>query len=110
MTDHDTYAKLIDARLSELRTRMSEIESELDHPLSKDLGEQAVDLEDDEVLEGVGLAAQREAALLQQARARIADGTYGICQTCGEAISDARLRAVLHAMVCRNCAQAAAKR
>ncbi|WP_299610837.1 TraR/DksA family transcriptional regulator [uncultured Tateyamaria sp.] len=107
MPDLATYKNLIDARLNELGARLSDIETELDLPKSKDLGEQAVDLEDDEVLEGVGLVAQKETALLHDALGRIADGTYGTCQKCGDPISDARLRAVLYAVVCRDCAQAA---
>nr|WP_299593583.1 TraR/DksA C4-type zinc finger protein [uncultured Tateyamaria sp.] len=86
---------------------MRDIETELDHPKSKGLGEQAIDLEDDEALEGIGLAAQKEAVLLQTALSRIADGTYGTCQNCGKRISDARLRAVLYTMLCKDCARAA---
>lgn len=109
MPDLELFEKLIKARLSELGARMADIDTELDQPKPKDLGEQAVDLEDDEVLEAVGRAAQNETALLRAALARIADGTYGTCQTCGSQISEERLRAVLYAMVCRTCAGAADK-
>lgn len=107
MTDFTGFEHLIRARLSELGVRLQDIETELENPKSKDLGEQAIDLEDDEVLEGIALAAQKEVALLNNARARIADGIYGTCDTCGGPISEARLKAVLYAMLCRDCAQAA---
>ena len=66
--------------------------------------------EDDEVLEGLGNAARQEIALLNAALRRIEDGTYGICQSCGGEISIARLEAVPHAMLCRECANAASSR
>ena len=107
MTDLSQYKTLIDARLQELGTRMQEIEAELDHEKTRDLNDQAIDLEDDEVLEGVGLAAQRETQLLQAALNRIAQGTYGVCAKCGDPISEERLKAVLYAPLCRNCASSA---
>lgn len=107
MTDMNEFKELIKARLKELGLRMQDIEQELDQPKSRDLGEQAVDLEDDEVLESIGLVAQKEVALLQGALARIKDGTYGICRECDGEISQARLHAVPYAVLCRSCATAA---
>ena len=69
----------IEARLDELGARMNTIEVELDQPKSKDLGEQAIDLEDDEVLERLGSAAEREVEALRQALNRVSDGSFGIC-------------------------------
>ena len=69
-----------------------------------DFEDQAIDLEDDEVLEGIGRANAQEVRLLQNALKRIADGSYGICGKCGDPISPARLDAVPYAMICRNCA------
>ncbi|MEO0917772.1 MAG: TraR/DksA family transcriptional regulator, partial [Pseudomonadota bacterium] len=77
------------------------------HLVPKDLAEQAVDIEDDEVLEGLGLAAQQEVTLLNFALQRIENGTYGICQKCEEDISTERLEAVPYAPLCRTCARAA---
>ena len=73
-------------------------------PLPADLEDQAIDLEDDEVLERLGRASSEEIRLLKDALARIEKGTYGICAKCGDDISQARLDAVPYAMICRNCA------
>lgn len=100
------YKKAIMSRLAELGGRIHDIDEELGHAKPKDLEEQAVDIEDDEVLEGLGIAAQNEIAQLKQALLRIQDHTYGICLSCDEQISEARLNAVLHASVCKNCAKA----
>ena len=83
---------------------MSEVEAELDIPKSKDLSEQAIDLEDDEMLETLGRSAEREVRALKLALERIDDGTYGICTTCGGTISSQRLVAVPFAMQCKSCA------
>ena len=41
---------------------------------------------------------------IDQALKRIEDGTYGICVSCGEEISEERLDVVPHAPRCRHCA------
>ena len=94
----------IQDRIAELTDHMQKISKDLDQPLPADLEDQAIDLEDDEVLEGIGRANLQEVRLLDQALKRIADGSYGVCQKCGDPISDARLGAVPYAQICRDCA------
>ena len=94
----------IEARIAELTAQMQKISDDLDQPLPAHLEDQAIDLEDDEVLEGIGRANSQEVRLLQDALKRIAKGTYGICGKCGDEISAARLDAVPYAVICRNCA------
>jgi len=53
MTKHENIAKALKARLSELTTRVGEIDSELRKPLSADLEEQATDLENQGALEAI---------------------------------------------------------
>tara|TARA_R110000787_G_scaffold51821_17_gene122478 strand:- start:1781 stop:2104 length:324 start_codon:yes stop_codon:yes gene_type:complete len=103
MADLKHFAQLINTRLEELGARTEEIDHELGAPKSADLNDQSIDLEDDEVLEGLGAASQKEISLLRQAMSRIKRGTYGICAQCGEPISDARLHAVLYTPLCKDC-------
>lgn len=105
MANQEEFRSLIVARLEELGARLNEIDHELGEPKPADLNDQAIDIEDDEVLEGLGAAAQQEIALLKLALKRIRDGHYGICQNCEEPISEERLRAVPYAPLCRRCAQ-----
>ena len=104
MNDLKHFADLITARLRELDSRMHELDHELGTPIPADLDDQSIDLEDDEVLEGLGLAAQKETALLNRAMARIKSGTYGICKKCDAPISKERLEAVLYTQLCKSCA------
>ena len=102
----EKYKKKIQTRLAELQGRMERVEAALDEPMDPDLEDQAIELEDDDVLESVGRAGLREIGLLNAALARIEKGTYGICKICGNTISDARLDAVPFTLLCRDCAKA----
>lgn len=51
--------------------------------------------------------ADRERIEVMAAIQRVKDGTYGVCEECGEEISAARLRARLCATLCRNCQEEA---
>ncbi len=93
----------IEERIAELTAHMQKISDDLDQPLPADLEDQAIDLEDDEVLSGLGLSNQKELWLLNDALKRIANGTYGICAKCGDDISPERLDAVPYAVTCRKC-------
>ena len=107
MQNLSRYADLIAARIQELDVRVHDVDHELGEPKSADLNDQSIDLEDDEVLEGLGLAAQREIGLLHLAMERIEDGSFGTCKKCDEPISEARLDAVLYAPLCKGCAMGA---
>lgn len=98
------HKRSIETRLEELRGRLKRVGDALDEPADADLGDQAIELEDDEVLEGVGRAGQREVRQLEEALNRISKGTYGVCAQCGDEISEERLGAVPFAVLCRNCA------
>ncbi|OBV11919.1 TraR/DksA family transcriptional regulator [Erythrobacter dokdonensis DSW-74] len=92
------------ARLADIMGRSREIEDDLRHPLDDDLEEQAIDLADDEALEGIDDVLLAEARQIRFALARIANGTYGTCANCGEAIAPERLKARPIATRCIKCA------
>jgi DnaK suppressor protein len=101
---HDAQKQKIQARLAELQDRMERVDDTLDQPADADLNDQAIELEDDEVLDAIAAAAQKEVRLLQKALRDIEAGTYGICKSCDEPISPERLEAVPYALLCRDCA------
>ncbi len=109
MQNTDRHKQQIETRLKELNGRLRSVEDALDVAADPDLEDQAIELQDDEVLEGLGRAGEREIQLLGRALVRIENGTYGICKACGEQISAARLDAVPYAVLCRDCAGAAQK-
>ncbi len=95
---------VLEKRLAVLKEEIADIDQTLREPDSQDFEERATENEGDEVLEDLGNAALTEIAQIETALGRIADGTYGQCVTCGEAIAPARLEAVPHAAQCIKCA------
>jgi RNA polymerase-binding transcription factor DksA len=104
---HDTteIRARLEARLRALQGRLAEIHETLREPEDDDLAEQAIELDDDEVLERLSRAGRDEALLIRAALKRIDDHTYGKCVSCGKAIGDRRLRALPEASTCLRCAQ-----
>ncbi len=106
MLDIERHKQQIEARLEELNKRLRNVDDALDETADPDLEDQAIELQDDEVLEGLGRAGEREIQLLGRSLVRIANGTYGICKKCGEEIATERLDVVPYAVLCRDCAGA----
>lgn len=96
--------KAMMARLQELTRRMTQIDAELDVPKTRDWEDRAVEAEGDEVLERLGHASEAEVVLIKAALARMDRGEYGLCTTCGEAISKDRLDVLPFTPICRICA------
>ncbi len=104
MSDYQDIATQLKARLNDLLERTGVIEDDLRHPLDDDLADQAIDLADDEALEGVDDVLRAEIQQIRLALMRIENGTYGTCAKCGKEISRARLEARPIATRCLECA------
>lgn len=103
MSTFDPQAAL-DQLFAEYSQRASSIRHVLGLPHQADFAEQAQERQNDEVLEA--LLAEAEAGLRQVglARLRLAEGSYGECQRCGEPINQARLEVLPAAEYCLDCA------
>lgn len=101
---YDNLKQQLEARLADLLARAEVIEDDLRHPLDADSSEQAVDLADDEALEGVDEVLREEIRQLRMALLRIENGTYGACAICGDEIARERLEAQPVATRCIKCA------
>lgn len=104
MAAYDDMAEQLQERMKDLLGRAEFIEDDLRHPLDADWSEQAVDLADDEALEGVDEVLRAEIQQIRYALARIESGTYGFCSNCGEEIPRERLEARPIATTCIKCA------
>jgi RNA polymerase-binding transcription factor DksA len=105
MNKHEDIAKALKARLSELTSRVAEIDNELRKPLSADSEDQATDLENQDALGGIEYSGLQEIQQIKEALERIANGTYGVCAECGTDIDPKRLRALPNATRCISCAR-----
>jgi DnaK suppressor protein len=99
-TQHDDIAKALRARLSELTGRVAGIDSEPRKPLSADSEERAIDLGNQDALEGIEISEIREIQQIGEALKRIAEGTYGVFTECGDDIDPKRLKALPTATRC----------
>lgn len=108
MTDTQAARRRLEAELAELEDRLQRIEQDLAEPADPDSSERAVQMEDDQSLEGQAAVISDGIASVRRALERIDDGTYGECVKCGREISDGRLEARPEAALCIECASAAA--
>jgi DnaK suppressor protein len=92
--------------LSDRLTRIRKDRMRMTAPLSADFSEQAVERENDEVLDRLEQAADSDLNQVQHALKRAAEGLYGHCDRCGAHINTDRLRAVPHTTTCGRCATA----
>ncbi len=104
MKDTAAYEAALGANLVELETRLKRIERDLDEPHDPDSSERAVQMEDDDSLEGQARLITREIASVRRALDRISAGEFGFCVQCGDEISEGRLNARPDAALCIVCA------
>jgi RNA polymerase-binding transcription factor DksA len=104
MATTDDRRKQLETRLKELKVRLVRIEDELEQPVSDSFAEQAVEREDEEVLEDLGAAGVQEVRMIDAALKRIDNGSYGICVRCGDPIGEDRLDVLPQTPMCRDCA------
>ncbi|WP_111497611.1 MULTISPECIES: TraR/DksA family transcriptional regulator [Marinobacter] len=77
-----------------------------DHgPLEADFAEQAVQRQNDEVVDGLDHEAREELRQVERALNRIAEGEGDICEYCGEYINPERLKILPQTTVCVDCAE-----
>lgn len=76
-----------------------------DEPYDRDSAEQAIETQNNEVVEHIDREAQLELAQINGALERIEQGNYGVCSHCGQDIREERLRAIPYTDVCIQCAE-----
>lgn len=92
----------------ELESRLQAITRDVrheDNPLSGDWEEQAVQRENEEVVDALGNETLRELEQVKQALARIESGDYPYCADCGTEIQEARLELLPYTSLCVSCAE-----
>lgn len=94
-------------RRDEIEGRLNKVDQDILHSNgapNPDSGEQAIERENDDVLEALGGLARSELEQINTALARIEQNEYGSCTLCKKAISAERLKAIPYADRCINCA------
>jgi RNA polymerase-binding transcription factor DksA len=107
VADHQEIRRALEQRLALLTQRTTRIEAHLREPGARDSQELATERQNDQVLEGLGDVELREIDDIRSALARMGEGVYGECATCGESIAEGRLQALPCTAVCIGCASQA---
>ena len=105
-TSIDTSAALqqLTELQEELSNRLESLSTDRSKSHSIDSSEQAVERENDEVIDQLESDARKELEQVKLAIQRLDNGTYGVCVKCEEEISPARLKALPFVELCINCA------
>ncbi|WP_299844411.1 TraR/DksA family transcriptional regulator [uncultured Roseovarius sp.] len=102
--DLERQKTVLQKRRNKLTADLTKVENSLDETPSKDWEDRSSERQGDEVLESLGMAELAELRRVDAALTRVADGTYGDCQQCGEQISAARLELLPDTPFCKSCA------
>lgn len=107
MYDLKEIQKELTARRTRLLGREEQLENDIRHKegaLEADFEEQAVQQENDQVLDALDSITRAEIIQIDSALRRIQSGTYGVCTSCGKTIDHARIRTMPTAELCIGCA------
>lgn len=110
MQDYEPIRQQLTARYTAIQQRLQKITRDVQHinePLNADFAEQAVQRENDEVLDALDNSIRAELEQIQVTLKRLDEGTYGVCEGCGKPIPLKRLKALPHASRCVPCAEKA---
>ena len=102
--EHQALKDELEKRLAALQARLDSIKKDVTREHSGDSAEQAQERENDEVVDAIGNETAQSIKGVTAALERIADGSYGICENCGDQIGQARLEIVPEATRCVACA------
>lgn len=91
----------------DLTARLQRLTADLSKTHSADSAEQAVERENDEVLEQLRHETEVELHQIKHALDRLKEGTYFTCEECGGEISEGRLGVVPYTELCIDCADKA---
>ena len=95
----------LDRLFDEYSRRAKAIRHDLGLLHHADFAEQAQERQNDEVLRMLLVEAEAGLRLVELARQRLAEGTYGLCLRCGEPVEAARLQALPAAECCMACVE-----
>lgn len=101
----DTVKVDLTEKRNELIQRVEAIKNDFRNGRAADFAEQATENENSDVLKHLQIDAEYELRLINKAIDRIDADEYGICDTCGDDISEQRLEALPYANECIKCAE-----
>ena len=104
--DLETYRQKLLELYNEIAGEVTQLRNEgfsLGTDAVQDMADEAANTYTRQILLNLSEREREQLRLVEEALQRIADGTYGVCEDCGEEISRARLEAVPYATLCVEC-------
>ena len=98
-----TMKSELERQLATMQGRLANLKRDATREYSGDSAEQAQERENDEVVDAIGIETAQSIRAIQSALERIEEGSYGVCDSCGEEIGKARLKVVPEATRCVHC-------
>ena len=98
-TLQDLKRELLD-RVSRTHKHIHEREDRV----SGNFSDQSQEMENQELVYNLDQEGRNELKAIEQALHRIDSGEFGLCQSCGKKIQDARIQAIPYAEYCIDCA------
>lgn len=92
---------------ADLKARLAKYEAHQQRQggaLEKDFEEQAIQTQNDEVVDSLETETRSELAQIEHALERLANGEGDVCERCGEDIDPRRLQVLPYTTVCVKCA------
>ena len=106
MHTENYFKEKLEALKKDISQRIEAIDKDIRHEgMSADWTEQAVERENDEVLESLGNASEEELLKINTALKRLNAGDYFTCQKCGELIPESRLELLPFTTYCVGCSE-----
>jgi RNA polymerase-binding transcription factor DksA len=96
--------QVLTRQLQALTRRSRAVRGDLRALHDRDWTERAIEIENDEVLEGLDAVVRQEVLDIVRALRHIDNGQYGVCARCQQEIGATRLRALPAAVICARCA------
>jgi RNA polymerase-binding transcription factor DksA len=107
MTDYSEIKAKLVAKRKELELQLEGTQATERHEVEEGLNDNAQLWEVSEIRDGLDDVSAADLNQINQALARIDAGDYGVCQSCGNAIGEARLEALPYVTLCSDCAEGA---
>jgi DnaK suppressor protein len=90
--------------LKQRLARYEQHQHRADGPLDQDFSEQAVQVQNDQVVDTLQAEAQAQLIQVDHALERLHAGLGDVCERCGATISEGRLKALPETTLCADCA------
>jgi len=100
-----TIRALLEEKQAVLEQRLASIKRDVTRSHSVDWAEQAQERENDEVEDVIGIETRQSLRAVRVALARLDEGLYGSCESCGDEIAPARLQILPETVLCVRCAE-----